>query len=68
MQNYEIQFHGQLSERHAHWFEGLTMVRLPNGDTLLTGPLRDQSALHSVLNRIRDLGLELLSVRRTPME
>ncbi len=66
MQNYEIQFRGQLAERHARWFEGITMIHLPNGDTLLTGPLPDQSALHGILNRIRDLGLELLSVRRIP--
>ncbi len=68
MQNYEIQFCGQLDERHAKWFEGLTMIHLPNGDTLLTGPIPDQSALHGILNRIRDLGLELLSVCRMPEE
>jgi hypothetical protein len=61
---YEIQFRGQLDERRARWFEGMTMTHLPNGDTLLTGPLPDQPALHGILGRIRDLGLELLSVRR----
>ncbi len=61
---YEIQFRGQLDARRARWFEGLTMVHLPNGDTLLSGPIPDQSALHGILSRIRDLGLELLSVKR----
>jgi hypothetical protein len=61
---YEICFRGQLDERRARWFEGMTMERLPSGETRLTGPLPDQPALYGILNRIRDLGLELLSVRR----
>ena len=61
---YEIQFAGLLDERRARWFEGMVMQRMPNGITLLTGQIPDQSALYGLLNRIRDLGLELLSVRR----
>ncbi|MBN1135512.1 MAG: hypothetical protein JXM73_02960 [Anaerolineae bacterium] len=45
-------------------FEGLEMVQGPDGETVLTGPVTDQAALHGILNRIRDLGVPLLSVRR----
>lgn len=61
---YEICFRGQLAERHAHWFEEMTITRLPDGETLLTGTLLDQAALHGILSRIRDLGLELIHIRR----
>ena len=49
-------------------FEGLEMVQGPGGETMLTGPVIDQAALHGILNRIRDLGMALLSVRRLPPE
>ncbi|UCC65742.1 MAG: hypothetical protein JSV36_12520 [Anaerolineae bacterium] len=45
-------------------FEGLEMVQGPDGETVLTGPVIDQAALHGILNRIRDLGVPLLSVKR----
>ena len=59
---YEIRFKGYLSSYHAPMFEGLEMVQGPEGETLLTGPVIDQAALHGILNRIRDLGVPLLSV------
>ncbi len=61
---YEIRFKGHLSSRRAQMFEGLGMVQEPAGETVLTGPVIDQAALHGILNRIRDLGVPLLSVKR----
>ena len=46
------------------WFEGLTITLKDNGDTLLTGPVVDQAALHGLLRKVRDLGIPLLSVNR----
>jgi hypothetical protein len=61
---YQIRVSGHLGCRWADWFEGLTITREENGDTLLTGPVVDQAALHGLLRRVRDLGLPLLSVVR----
>jgi hypothetical protein len=63
-QVYEIRFRGHLDLRRAQMFEGLEMVQEPNGETILTGSVIDQAALHGVLERIRDLGVPLLSVKR----
>ena len=63
-QLYEIRFEGYLGWYRARMFEGLEMVQGPGGETVLTGPVIDQAALHGILNRIRDLGVPLLSVRR----
>lgn len=60
---YQIRIEGHLDERWLRWFEGLDLAPLPEGETLISGEM-DQSALHGVLNRIRDLGLELISVQR----
>ncbi len=61
---YEIRLQGHLDEQWAAWFGGLTLTWEDNGDTLLTGPVVDQAALHGVLRKVRDLGLPLLAVRR----
>lgn len=61
---YEIRVKGHLDSRWAPYFEGMDLSLLPNGETLLSGPLADQAALHCVLTRIRDLGLPLLLVTR----
>jgi hypothetical protein len=63
-QLYEIRFEGHLSSYRAQMFEGLEMVQGPGGETVLTGPVIDQAALHGILGRIRDLGVPLLSVKR----
>ena len=59
---YEIRLKGHLDERRAQQFEGLTLTLLPNGETLLAGPVVDQAALHGILARIRDMGVHLMGV------
>lgn len=61
---YEIRVKGHLNNRWAEWFEGLTIIREANGETVLSGPVVDQAALHGLLRRVRDLGLPLLSVNQ----
>jgi hypothetical protein len=59
---YQIRVKGHLGAQWTDWFEGLTITLEDNGDTLLTGPVVDQAALHSLLKKVRDLGMPLLSV------
>ncbi|HSL43457.1 MAG TPA: hypothetical protein VK897_08495 [Anaerolineales bacterium] len=66
--NYEIRVRGHLDERRMRWFEGLSVSSHSNGETIISGRILDQAALHGILNRIRDLGLPLLLVRRTDIK
>ena len=61
---YEIRVKGHLDGRWSEWFDGLTIANVENGDALLSGEIVDQSALHGVLNKVRDLGLPLMAVSR----
>ena len=61
---YEIRVKGQLDQKWSDWFDGFTIIPQDNDETLLTGPVADQAALHGLLGKIRDLGLPLLSVIR----
>jgi hypothetical protein len=61
---YEIRLAGQLDPRWASWFDGLTLSHEPSGITVLRGAIADQAALHGLLQRVRDLGLPLVSVTR----
>jgi hypothetical protein len=59
---YEIRIRGHLDGRWSDWFDGLAITHPVSGETVLTGPVRDQPALHGLLAKIRDLGLTLLSI------
>jgi len=61
--HYEIRIKGHLDDRWAEWLEGLTFMQASDGTTLLEGLLPDQAALHGVFNKIRDLGLPIISVQ-----
>jgi hypothetical protein len=63
---YEIRLKGHLDDRWSDWFGGLTITLEDNGDTLLTGPVVDQAALHGLLKKVRDWGMPLISV--SPLE
>ena len=63
-ENYEIRLKGRLDGRWAAWFDGLSLTHESAGTTLIHGPVVDQAALHGLLNKVRDLGLPLISVTR----
>jgi hypothetical protein len=63
-EHYQIRIKGHLATHWAQWFDGMTLTRLANGETLIEGPVIDQAALHGMLNHIRDLGLPLLALDR----
>jgi hypothetical protein len=65
---YQIRLRGHLGRQWTDWFGGLTVTLEQNGDTLLTGPVVDQAALHSLLKKVRDLGMPLVSVKSTAKE
>ena len=59
---YEIRIQGHLQDKWTEWFYGLTLPREDDGSTTLCGPLPDQTALHSVLQKISNMNLRLISV------
>jgi hypothetical protein len=63
--HYEIRVRGVLDSGWSAWFEGLRVTSDEHGQTTIAGPVGDQAALHGLLVKVRDLGLELLKVRRT---
>lgn len=60
--HYEIRISGHIDQGWSDWFDGLTIIATEDGDTLLTGPIRDQAQLHGLLAKVRDLALPLVSV------
>ena len=63
---YQIRLKGHLGSQWTDWFDGLTITLEEDGNTLLTGHVVDQAALHGLLKKVRDLGLPLVSV--SPVE
>jgi hypothetical protein len=64
---YEVRVEGVLDGRWSEWFEGLHLQN-QSGETILSGALPDQPALHGILDKVRDLGLTIITVRRLPPE
>jgi hypothetical protein len=62
---YQVRVEGVLDGSWSEWFEGL-QIRNQGGDTVLSGILPDQPALHGILDRVRDLGLSIIAVQRLP--
>jgi len=65
---YEIRIKGHLDERWRDWFSGLIITLEDNGDTVLSGPVADQAALHGILRKVRDLGMPLVSVNQIKID
>ena len=61
---YEIRVEGHIGHSWSSWFEGMAIRHEESGETVLSGPLVDEAALHGVLAKIRDLGLPLIEVKR----
>ncbi len=65
---YQIRVKGHLDSTWSDWFDDLTITPEDNSETLLSGPVADQAALHGLLKKVRDLGLDLLLVKQLKTE
>ena len=65
---YQIRIKGHLDRQWTHWLECLTITLEEDGNTLLTGPVIDQAALHGLLKKVRDLGMPLVSVVQVQLD
>jgi hypothetical protein len=63
---YEIRVAGRLAARWSAWFDGLTVAAQPDGTTVIRGAVVDQSALHGLLQKLRDVGIPLVSLSQLP--
>jgi len=66
MERYEIEIQGKLDPSWLEWFPGMELMYSSGGKTKLTGSIQDQTALHAMISRIRDLGIPLLKVEKLP--
>jgi hypothetical protein len=64
MTAYTIRIKGHLDQSWSAWFDGMTITNKANGDTVISGPVADQAALHSLLVKVHNLNLTLISVLR----
>ena len=64
---YEIRVVGRLATRWSAWFEGLTVAANEDGTTVIRGPLVDQAALHGLIQKLRDVGIPLISLTQLPL-
>lgn len=64
MTTYQIRVKGHLDRYWSAWFDGMTITNEVNGDTVISGPVADQAALHSLLVKVHNLNLTLISVLR----
>jgi hypothetical protein len=64
--HYQIRLGGHLGPAWSEWFDGMQITCTETGETLLTGPVADQAALHGLLHKLRDLGMPLISLNRLP--
>ncbi len=65
---YAIRVRGALDPAWSSWFEGMSIRSDQPGESVITGPVADQAALHGLLTKIRDLGLPLISIHEQPQE
>jgi hypothetical protein len=65
---YQIRVKGVLGASWSDWFDGFAITPLANGETLMAGPVIDQAALYGLLNKVRDIGLSLLSVNKVEVD
>jgi hypothetical protein len=65
---YEVRIEGHIGRQWVGWFDGMNIEQDENGETLISGPVKDQAALFGLLKKVRDLGLTLISVNRNPVD
>ena len=66
MQSLEIRLEGQLDKTWAEWLDGFTLTHTNEGETILTGKVKDQAGLYGLLGKLRDLGVNLISLNLAP--